>query len=195
MKLWGSLFLSLSLAESVELTLRVVNQWTTLSMVEKLPYLFSEYDWNLYYQELQLIWNYSMSSHTSPEQQQPSPLVPVTIVAIDNLHLSSDNLFPEDFYRDLISEDLFLNYHQEFQDLPKIREFWSICDGDHNGYLNLVEYSLCRAEADQHGNFFERSELDYLEEVVMKEFWDKVSGSDYQPENYRYDEDGIIIDE
>jgi hypothetical protein len=195
MNLWSCwiLFVIISLSESAELTLKVVNQWPTYSMVDKLPYLLTEYDWNLYIQELQGIWNHSLTTGASPEQS--SPLVTISQVALENFYLMSDNSFPDDFHRDLISESIFVNYHQEYQDLQKIHEFWSLCDDNRNNFLSLIEYVLCRGEVDQHGNLYDRNEFDFLEEALMKEFWEKVSSSDYQPEMYRYDEDGIIIDE
>lgn len=195
------LFLSLSGSQSVELTLSVVNQWPTLTMVEKLPYLLTEYDWNLYSYELQVIWNHTYtppppppttttSSSSSEEVNINTPL------SLSSSFLTSEStIFPNNFYTDVIPKDLFVSYHQEYQDMQKIQDFWILCDQDQNGSLHLLEYVLCRGEVDQHGNFYDRNEFDYLEEAIMKEFWDKVSKSDPQPEVYRYDEDGIIIDE
>lgn len=168
-------------------------------MIEKLPYLLTEYDWNLYSYELQVIWNHTntppppttSSSSEEEEGQQPISLQGI----IPEVTSESTAVFPNNFYTDVIPKDLFVSYHQEYQDMQKIQDFWILCDQDQNGSLHLLEYVLCRGEVDQHGNFYDRNEFDYLEEAIMKEFWDKVSKSDPQPEVYRYDEDGIIIDE
>jgi hypothetical protein len=158
--------LSVVISFGDDLTLPVVNNWSSLTFSEKLNYLLTESDLEIYHQEFQLM------SSSEPFSQQQS--------------LDQTKLIPR--------ED-FLTYHLEFQNSESVEQFWKFCDRDQNEFLNLDEYIFCRGEMDCHGNPYERNEFDYLEEVVMKEFWDKMSRSDYQPQHYRYDEEGIIIDE
>lgn len=95
---------------------------------------------------------------------------------------------------DLVTKEIFVNHLNEFQDQEIIEKFWNLCDNDQDDILDLREYALCRGEADRNGNYYEKNEYDYREQVIMQQFWEKIALSDYQPEIYQYDEDGIIID-
>jgi hypothetical protein len=159
-----------------ELTLAIVNNWQYLTSSEKLVYLLTDNDWNIYRQEFDLILSSTSASSVSQEESSSS-----------HSTTTEKNKF--------ITRELFIASHLEFQDLNLLEQFWRLCDRDQDQLLSLDEYVLCRGEVDCHGNPYERNEFDYLEEVLMKEFWEKISRSDYQPEVYRYDENGIIIDE
>ena len=94
-----------------------------------------------------------------------------------------------------VTKEIFYNSLIEFQSENIIEKFWNVCDNNKDNLLELEEYVICRGEADRNGNPYERNEYEYREQVIMSQFWEKASLSKDQPELYRYDENGIIIDE
>lgn len=188
--MWGIVILAVTphmIVLGKELTMKIVNNWPSMPLTEKLDYLLTPKDWYQYQQEFRTILN----------TKEDENLNQYAIISSQSTGIARDDInnVSYDRYNDYISHDVFFNYHSEYQEERIIEEFWQLCDTNGNNLLNLEEYVICRGIVDSHGNPYERNEFDYIEEVIIKEFWDKVSQSDYQPDIYRYDENGIIIDD
>jgi hypothetical protein len=79
----------------------------------------------------------------------------------------------------------------EFRSPKEIQLFWKNCDEDENGLLCFSEYSLCRGDFDKMGNQYQMSEYELRDKLIISEYSDLLM---VERKEYKYDENGIIID-
>ena len=87
---------------------------------------------------------------------------------------------------------LFLN---EFKGEDEIRSFFKTCDLDESGVISFTEYVICRGEYDNFGNPHDVNEYDLRANQVIGDYQGLLHSGETLPDVYKYDEDGIIIDE
>ena len=100
--------------------------------------------------------------------------------------------YPSEDDNDVVSRATFVSFMEDFQEENVIDIFWRECDSDMDGNINLIEYACCRGGRDKYGNYFDKNEYDYREEVVLSDFG--VALQRGEVDIFEYDEDGIIID-
>ena len=119
------------------------------------------------------------------------------LVESDWLELESEmRTMRDSTYHDdvIVTRASFERSMEDFKDSKGISSFWRECDANNDDTLDILEYACCRGARDQHGNIFDKNEYDFREEIILRDFADKLQRGDNLPDVYTYDENGIIID-
>ncbi|RYH32748.1 hypothetical protein EON65_00170 [archaeon] len=64
---------------------------------------------------------------------------------------------------------------QDFITEAQFHSFFNDCDSNHDDMLNWTEYVICRGSYDSSGNPHDVSEFDYLENIVISDFAEKLN--------------------
>lgn len=113
----------------------------------------------------------------------------------DEFHKYKEPLSDEAYYNNKgIEIDNFEQVLQEFQGSDIISFFFANCDANSDGMIYFSEYIICRGDFDVHGNGADKNEYEARASVLFSDHEKLLSSSSYQPNKYKYDEFGIIID-
>jgi len=83
----------------------------------------------------------------------------------------------------------------EFKGSDEIDTFFYSCDRNSDSLISVTEYIVCRGEFDKNGNKHIRNEYYLRESEMLHDYEVDRYNSRLKPNLYKYDADGIIIDE
>ena len=84
---------------------------------------------------------------------------------------------------------------EEFQSTNNIELFFNSCDANSDKSLVFSEYVVCRGDFDKNGNAADVNEYDARSSVLIRDHETFLASTPFHPGKYKYDENGIIIDE
>lgn len=88
-----------------------------------------------------------------------------------------------------------MTHLSDFRSENEVAQYFTDCDTDNDGVVDHLEFILCRGEYNPYAEPMGLNEYDVLESVLIYDYEQKRNDPNYQIPGYKYDEDGIIIDE
>jgi hypothetical protein len=74
-----------------------------------------------------------------------------------------------------IAASTFLEAWADFTSEKQIDNMFRECDDDKDLKIDWIEYIICRSEFNQHGQPFDVSEFDYIENIIMMDFRERLN--------------------
>lgn len=136
---------------TLPLSYEIYKQWAHMAITDKLPFLVDTYF-------VRNIRDDFLSLATHYDRAVEGPAESTAILQIP-----------------VILQDNMISALGEFQGEEDLRRFFSYCDADRDGLLGWAEYLLCRGDFDKHGTPAGRGEYDYLEDIVISDFYEQLT--------------------
>jgi len=165
----------------------IYEQWSSFSLLEKLPYILDEYLLGCYTAEYSSIHDLPILSSTIETSNGGSGIRMTNSEDISKLSNTRGIIYPQ-----------FEVYLSEFQFIDDIKSLFEECDEDGNGEIHIIEYIVCRGYYDATGNAVDGdSEFDLLESLLIEDYEEMLNKSILDEEKsglHKFDEDGVIVD-
>lgn len=101
----------------------------------------------------------------------------------------------EDVGTGIVSRASFYSQLEEFQAPESIRRFWDQCDENGDNFISVLEYVICRGDHDRYGNPSNSNEYEHRANTLLLDYETQVRSSSKMLPGFKYDENGIIIDD
>eukprot|EP01039_Chlorochromonas_danica_P001703 gene1703-1861_t len=154
---------------TLPLTYEVYQQWPSLSTLQKLPFLIDGFYIRGIRREFLAMASPSSSCSSSSSSSSNEEVAKTTIHQIKGGAVGDT-----DSTRWVIQYDTLVDRLAEFQGEAAVKRFFVDCDTNDDEVLGWEEFLVCRGSYDAQINPVDLSEYDYLENIIISDFYDRL---------------------